>query len=137
MFRRPVCLLIVIGFMALLSVSAHASPACLKDKTPFALADDFVSWTMSAAPGSECIQGLRWSYMQIYSVLVLKAPTKGKLVIVGFGFRYLADPDSHEADNFALVVFGKNRHDPGKSILDITVNLLPLGTVVSEIPRRP
>ena len=100
--------------MAVLGVSAHASPSCLKDKEPFALADDFVSWTMSAAPGSECIQGLRWSYMQIYSVLVLKAPTKGKLVIVGSGFRYFADPESHEADNFTLVVFGKNRRDTGK-----------------------
>ena len=96
-----------IGFMAALGVSAHASPRCLKDQKPFALTDDFVSWTMSAEPGSECIQGLRWSYMQIYSVLVLKAPTKGKLVIAGFGFRYFGDSDSHEADNFTLVVFGK------------------------------
>ena len=122
--------------MAVLGVSAHASPSCLKDKEPFALADDFVSWTMSAAPGSECIQGLRWSYMQIYSVLVLKAPTKGKLVIVGSGFRYFADPESHEADNFTLVVFGKNRRDTGKSILDVAITH-PLGTVVSELPQRP
>ena len=121
-----------IGFMAALVVSASASPRCLKDQTPFALADDFVSWTMSAAPGSECIQGLRWSYMQIYSVLVLKAPTKGKLVIVGSGFRYFADSESREADSFTLVVFGKNRHDPGKSILDIEVKP-PLGTVASEL----
>ena len=121
-----------IGFMAALGVPAHASPRCLKDHKPFALADDFVSWTMSAAPGSECIQGLRWSYMQIYSVLVLKAPTKGKLVIVGSGFRYFADSESHEADNFTLVVFGKNRHDPGKSILDIAVKP-PLGTLVSKL----
>ena len=86
-------LLMAICFMAALGVlAAHASPPCLKDHKPFALADDFVSWTMSAAPGSECIQGLRWSYMQIYSVLVLKAPTKGKLVIVGSGFRYFAIP---------------------------------------------
>lgn len=136
MFRKPVSLLMAIGFMAVLSVSAHASPNCLKDEQPFALADDFVSWTMSAVPGSECIQGLRWSYMQIYSVLVLKAPTKGKLVIVGSGFRYFADSESHEADNFTLVVIGKNRRDPGKSILDIAVNP-PLGTVVSELSQRP
>ena len=121
-----------IGFMAALVVSASASPRCLKDQTPFALADDFVSWTMSAAPGSECIQGLRWSYMQIYSVLVLKAPTKGKLVIVGSGFRYFADSESREADSFTLVVFGKNRHDPGKSILDIAVKR-PLETVVNKL----
>jgi|ERR1700730_5560554 hypothetical protein len=136
MSRKLDKLFMLMGFMALLTVSAHASPACFKDKKPFALADDFVNWTMSAAPGSECIQGLRWSYMQIYSVLVLKAPTKGKLVIVGSGFRYLADPESHEADSFTLVVFGKNRHDTGKSILDIAVKHDP-GTVVSELLPRP
>ncbi len=125
-----------IGCMAFLSVSAHASPACFKEKKTFALADDIVSWTMSAAPGSECIQGLRWSYMQIYSVLVLKAPKKGKLVIVGSGFRYFADSESREPDGFTLVVFGKNRHDTGNSVLDIAVNH-PLGTVVSELPRQP
>ena len=129
-------LLMALGFMAALTVSAHASPTCLKDKQAFALEDDFVSWTMSAAPGSECIQGLRWSYMQIYSVLVLKAPTKGKLVIVGSGFRYVADPSNREPDNFTLVVFGKNRFELGKSILDITVKRPPV-TMVSELPQRP
>ena len=121
MFRTLDRLLMAAGFMAALGVSAHASPACLKDHKPFALSDDIVSWTMSAAPGSECIQGLRWSYMQIYSVLVLKAPQKGKLVIVGSGFRYIADSESREPDNFTLVVLGKNRHDAGKSVLDIAV----------------
>jgi hypothetical protein len=126
-------LVLAIGFLALLGVSAHASPRCLKDQKPFALADDIVSWTMSAAPGSECIQGLRWSYMQIYSVLVLKAPKKGKLVIVGSGFRYFADSESHEEDNFTLVVIGKNRRDEGESVLDVAVKH-SLGTVVGELP---
>jgi hypothetical protein len=54
-------------------------------------------------------------------VLVLKAPKKGKLEIVGSGFRYMADPQSSEPDHFTLVVLGKNRHDPGTSILDIAV----------------
>jgi hypothetical protein len=40
-------------------------------------------------------------------VLILKAPKKGKLVIVGSGFRYFADSESHEEDNFTLVVIGK------------------------------
>jgi hypothetical protein len=129
-------LLMTIGFVAALGVPAHASPNCLKDQKPFALSDDIVSWTMSAAPGSECIQGLRWSYMQIYSVLILKAPAKGKLVIVGSGFRYFADPESHETDNFTLVVLGKNRHETGESVLDISVNPTS-GTVVSELSQRP
>jgi hypothetical protein len=126
-------LFLVVGFLAVLGVSAHASPSCLKDQKPFALADDVVSWTMSAAPGSECIQGLRWSYMQIYRVLVLKAPKKGKLVIVGSGFRYLADSESREEDNFTLVVIGKNRRDDGESVLDVAVKH-SLGTVVGELP---
>ena len=126
-------LCLVIGFLAVLGVSAHASPSCLKDQKPFALADDVVSWTMSAAPGSECIQGLRWSYMQIYRVLVLKPPKKGKLVIVGSGFRYFADSESREEDNFTLVVIGKNRRDDGESVLDVAVKH-SLGTVVGELP---
>jgi hypothetical protein len=126
-------LFLVVGFLAVLGVSAHASPSCLKDQKPFALADDVGSWTMSAAPGSECIQGLRWSYMQIYRVLVLKAPKKGKLVIVGSGFRYLADSESREEDNFTLVVIGKNRRDDGESVLDVAVKH-SLGTVVGELP---
>ena len=134
MSRKLTKLLMGIGVLTLLSVSADASPACFKEKKAFALEDDIVSWTMSAAPGSECIQGLRWSYMQIYGVLVLKAPKKGKVVIVGSGFRYYADPDSREADSFTLVVLGKNRHTPGESVLDISVNH-PLGTVVSELPQ--
>jgi hypothetical protein len=136
MLRKLESLFIAIGVIAILTVPGHASPNCLRYQKPFALAEDTIAWTMYAAPGSECIQGLRWSYMQIYSVLVLKAPTKGKLVIVGSGFRYLADPESHEADSFTLVVFGKNRHDTGKSILDIAVKHDP-GTVVSELLPRP
>jgi hypothetical protein len=135
MSRKPNKLFIGIGLMALLSVSAHASPACFKDKKAFNLADDVVSWTMPTVPGSECIQGLRWSYMQIYNVQVLKAPKNGKLVIVGSGFRYYADPDSREADSFTLVVLGKNRRTPGQSVLDIAVTY-PVETLVSELPQQ-
>jgi hypothetical protein len=68
---------------------------------------------MYAAPGSECIQGLRWSFMQIDSVVVSKAPTKGKIGIVGYGFRYFADSQNYEADSFTLVVVGRGLHSPG------------------------
>ena len=119
--RKLDSLFIAIGFTAILSASAHASPKCLKDQKPFALAEDTVSWTMSAAPGSECIQGLRWSFMQIYTVSVSKAPTKGRIAIVGSGFRYFADSEANEPDRFTLVVLGKNRHAPGKSTLEIAV----------------
>ena len=135
MSRKLDGLFIAIGFMAILTVSAHASPNCLKNQKPFALAEDTVVWTMYAAPGSECIQGLRWSYMQIDSVLVSKAPTKGKIGIVGYGFRYFANSQNYEADSFTLVVVGKNRRDPGKSTLEIVVK--PPEAVVSELPQQP
>jgi len=125
-----------IGFMVIPIVSAHASPNCINDQKPFALADDTVIWTMDVAPGSECIQGLRWSYMQIYSVSIAKAPTKGKLAIVGPGFRYIADSESDEADSFTLVVVGKNRRNIGNSTIEIVAER-PLGAVVSELRQRP
>jgi hypothetical protein len=136
MSRNLNSLFMAIGLSAVLSVSAHASPKCAKDQKPFALAEDTVRWTMPAAPGSECIQGLRWSYMQIYNVSVLKAPTKGRIEIVGPGFRYFADSDTSESDSFTLVIVGKNRHDLGKSTLEIAVTR-PLGTTVSELIQRP
>src|SRR5256885_11885789 len=74
MFRKLESPFMVLGFLAVLCVSAHASPKCAKGQKPFALSGDTISWTMTIAPGSECIQGLRWSYMQIYSVLLSKAP---------------------------------------------------------------
>jgi hypothetical protein len=132
MSRAFIGLGMAIGLVASLSAPAHASPPCFKEKKVFALADDFVSWTLSAAPGFECLQGLRWSYMQIYNVLVLKAPKKGKLEIVGSGFRYAADSESLEPDNFTLVVLGKNRHNVGTSVLDIAVEH-PQKTAASEV----
>jgi hypothetical protein len=136
MFRKLECLLIALGVIAILTASAHASPNCVKDQKPFALAEDTMVWTMYAAPGSECIQGLRWSYMQIFNVSVLKAPTKGKIVIVGPGFRYFADSQNYDADSFTLAVVGKNRRDAGKSTLEIAVKR-PVETLVSELPQRP
>ena len=135
MLRKLESLFIAIGVIAILTVPGHASPNCLRYQKPFALAEDTIAWTMYAAPGSECIQGLRWSYMQIYSVVVSKAPTKGKIGIVGPGFRYFAGSQSYEADTFTLVVLGKNRRDPGKSTLEIVVK--PPETLVSELPQRP
>ena len=144
MFRECASFFIVISILGILCVSAQASPRCLKDQKPFELAGDTVSWTMSAAPGSECIQGLRWSYMQIFGVSVAKAPTKGRIAIVGSGFRYFADSETPETDSFTLVIIGKNRHDAGKSTLEVTVKGSPEKiavkasplTVVGELPRR-
>ena len=136
MSRELKSLLTEANVIAILTVSAHADPNCLKNQKPFALVDDTIVWNMYAAPGSECIQGLRWSYMQIFGVSVSKAPTKGKIVIVGPGFRYFADSEHYEADSFTLEVVGKNRRDPGKSTLEIVVKP-PAETLISEVSQRP
>jgi hypothetical protein len=59
--------------------------------------------------------------MQVYSVLVSKAPVKGRIAIVGPGFRYFAASENYDADSFTLVVVGKNGNDTGKSTLEISV----------------
>lgn len=107
----------------LASVSvAQATLNCLRDnKKPYKLAGDIMEWSMTISPGADCIQGLRWSTMQIYSVSIAEKPTSGELVLVGPGFRYIAKPDFAGPDRFTLVVVGKNRHDEGTSTIQITV----------------
>ncbi|MCU1294473.1 MAG: hypothetical protein JWP08_3323 [Bryobacterales bacterium] len=72
---------------------------------------------MTIAPGADCIQGLRWSYMQIERVSLSSGPSNGKVVIVGPGFRYFADPGFRGSDSFTVSVSGKNRKASGNSIL--------------------
>ena len=101
---------------------ASASPNCLKDHKAFDLAGDSIEYAMTIAPGANCIQGLRWSYMQIYAVWVLEKPKGGDLVMVGPAFRYFAKPGFSGTDRFSLVVVGKNRHEEGYSTVEITVS---------------
>jgi hypothetical protein len=121
MLRSLSRLSIAAVLLAALNGSATATPNCLKDQQAYALTDDVVQWTMTIVPGAECIQGLRWSYMQIEQVAVLTAPKNGKAVIVGPGFRYFADPGFQGSDTFTVAVSGKNRKTPGKSVLQIEV----------------
>ena len=108
--------------IALFSAPAEATPNCLKDHQPYKLAGDTIGWSMTIVPGADCIQGLRWSTMQIYSVSVSEKPKSGELVLVGPGFRYFAKPEFAGTDSFTLVVVGKNRHDKGSSTVQITVS---------------
>jgi hypothetical protein len=111
---------IVISFV--LNASASASPTCLsQDKQPFELAGDTIHWGMTIAPGADCIQGVRWSYMQIYDVSVVAAPKNGKIVMEGIGFRYYADPHFKGTDSFTLAVTGMNKKNPGRSYVQIEV----------------
>jgi len=78
-------------------------------------------WSMTIAPGAECIQGLRWSTMQIYKIELLEKPRGGDIFLVGPGFRYSARADFSGTDMFTLTVIGKNRHDEGSSTVEVTV----------------
>ena len=101
---------------------AGAFGACLKGQKPFQLSGDEIAYSMSIIPGTDCIQGLRWSFMQVYAVWPMKKPAHGELVMVGPGFRYFAKPGFTGTDKFTLVVVGKNRHEEGYSTVEITVS---------------
>lgn len=123
MRARPVLLLVVaVAASAICGLVAHASPVCIKERTPFAFSEDTVRWTMSIAPGTDCIQGLRWSYMQIFNVSVVSGPSRGQLTVVGSGFRYSAGNETHGSDKFTLLISGKNVHHLGTSTLEVEVN---------------
>lgn len=112
---------IALVLSVLAGTHADATQSCLKGNKPYKLAGDTVGWSMKIAPGADCIQGLRWSTMQIYGVSVKEQPKNGELVMVGPGFRYFAKPDFNGTDSFTLIVVGKNIHDTGVSTLQISV----------------
>jgi hypothetical protein len=124
---------IALILFALVSPSAKATPNCMRDIQPYKLAGDTIGWSMTIAPGADCIQGLRWSTMQIYSVSVAEKPKSGELVLVGPGFRYFAKPDFTGTDSFTLVVVGKNRRDEGSSTVQITVSRPTNSFAVSSV----
>ena len=114
-----------IAAMLMLLASASetkATPNCLRDIKPYRLAGDTMEWSMTIAPGADCIQGLRWSTMQIYKVEVTEKPKSGEIVLVGPGFRYFAKPNFSGTDRFTLLVVGKNRYDEGTSTVEVTVS---------------
>jgi len=113
--------------------TANATPNCMRDIKPYKLAGDTMEWSMTIAPGGECIQGLRWSTMQIYSVSVADQPASGELVLVGPGFRYFAKSDFSGTDKFTLVVVGKNRFEKGTSTVQITVSKPAAPLLVSTV----
>jgi hypothetical protein len=60
--------------------------------------------------------------MQIERVSLSSGPSNGKVVMVGPGFRYFADPGFRGSDSFTVSVSGKNRKASGNSILQIQVS---------------
>ena len=112
----------VIVALQLAVSSTQAAPICLKGHKPFQLEGDTVEWSMLIKPGADCIQGLRWSYMQIHSVSIAEYPKHGELVLVGSGFRYFAKQDFSATDSFTLTVAGKNLREEGKSTIHVMVS---------------
>ena len=139
MSRICLGMLVALVLIASAAAPASASPSCLKDQKPFNLAGDSIQYSMAIAPGANCIQGLRWSFMQIYAVWVLKKPASGNLVMVGPGFRYFAKPGFSGTDKFSLVVVGKNRREEGYSTVEITVSparVRPTDRAVRQVASR-
>ena len=120
-FYSCICAFVILTLSLLTPAPANAFN-CLGDHEPFKLVGDSIEYSMAIAPGANCIQGLRWSYMQIYAVWVLEKPKHGELVMVGPGFRYFAKPDFSGQDKFSLVVVGKNRREEGFSTVEIAVS---------------
>lgn len=118
---------------ALLVGPAKATPNCLRDNQPYKLAGDSIDWPMTIKPGANCIQGLRWSTMQIDSVSIAEQPKSGELTLVGPGFRYFAKSDFGGSDSFALVVVGKNRREAGQSVIHIKVSASNDGLVANLV----
>lgn len=133
MSRRLICTLIAGMCVVALGAGAQATPNCMRDIKPYKLAGDTMEWTMTITPGNECIQGLRWSTMQIYSLTIAEKPANGELVLVGPGFRYFARSDFSEPDKFTLIVVGKNRFEEGTSTLQITVSKPGASVLVSAV----
>lgn len=132
MLRMLTRVFVAAALLAVLGSAAGATPNCLKGQKPFNLAGDSVSWSMTIMPGANCIQGLRWSYMQIADISLADKPKDGIVILVGPGFRYFSNPDFRGTDRFTLVVSGKNRHDVGKSTVEIVVTK-SIGTLVSSV----
>jgi hypothetical protein len=135
--RTYVCVLAALVLSAPFSAPANATPNCLGEHRPFKLAGDSIEYSMSISPGADCIQGLRWSTMQIYTVRVLDRPVRGELVMVGSGFRYFAKPDFSGTDKFSLMVVGKNLREEGSSTIEITVSRQDAPLMLSAVPGDP
>lgn len=80
---------IVLPLFALMSAPAKATPNCLRDNQAYKLVGDTIEWSMTIAPGADCIQGLRWSTMQIYSVSIAEKPRAANWFWLGQGFDIL------------------------------------------------
>lgn len=104
-------------------VPLKAGGVCILHPHPFKLQSDTVRWSLSITPGSQCIQGLRWSTFMVDKVSIVEAPKSGRLVLSGPSFRYLADVAERGSDHFKIAVSGSSLRIDGTSTIEVDVNL--------------
>lgn len=114
-------ILIVAIANASLPIAARAGGTCMLHPEPFKLQSDTVHWSIKMVPGSECIQGLRWSSIIIDQIIVVEQPQSGQLIIAGPSFRYLSNPGSRGVDSFKLAISGTSFRITGNSSIEVDV----------------
>lgn len=101
--------------------SVSAGGTCILHPQPFKLQSDTVQWLIKIKPGTECIQGLRWSTIMIDAIAVVEPPKSGRLVLQGPSFRYFSDPTARGADHFKIAITGTSLHIGGTSLIEVDV----------------
>lgn len=99
-------------------IAARAGGTCMLHPEPFKLQSDTVHWSIKMVPGSECIQGLRWSSIMIDQIIVVEQPKSGQ---PGPSFRYLSNPGSRGVDSFKLAISGTSFRITGNSSIEVDV----------------
>jgi len=100
-----------------------AAGECLEHPLPFKMEGDTVTWPITVVAGDQCVEGLRYSTMQITDVSIAVRPVSGRLQLSGPSFRYFALPDFQGTDTFTITVKGTNRSLPGFSTIKVDVTI--------------
>jgi hypothetical protein len=100
---------------------AGAGGTCILHPQPFTLRSDTVRWSIRIKPGSECIQGLRWSTIMIDNISIIEPPKSGRLVIQGPAFRYFLSADAQGSDSFKITISGTSLRMTGTSSIEVDI----------------
>jgi hypothetical protein len=122
MKRRSFRTVFAAGLFWALAPSITLAGDCLSRPDPFRLQSDVVQWTMVIARGDECIQGLRGKSMILESVSVLEQPKRGRVIVQGPSFRYIAGPEAGP-DSFGLAILGSAMRMNGASTVRVEVQV--------------
>jgi len=97
--------------------------SCVIENSPYNLAVDTVTWSMTTIPGATCFGGVRFGNVIIKSVKLISPPRAGQIVLRGSGFSYAAKADFRGEDSFALKVTGAIDRRRGSSTVQILVSI--------------